>query len=143
MDTPSPAQRALWTFLFATLIAPFFAAVIIFLASVGATLLNVGPASLRGLSFGALAALSAERAMLSYVWAAFPAALAGAALGAVVWWRGTFSWWQAVPVAVAAAGIAAVNAGGVALDHVTFLGIIAGVVTLLSRRILVRAGVIA
>ncbi len=143
MSKIAPGQRALWTFLFAVLIAPFFAAVFILAANLAAGTFGFGPASLKNLEPGALWPLAAGRALESYLWAAFPAGLAGAGLAALVIWRGTFGWLEAAIVGALAATLAAVSAGGQALNHVSFLALIGASIAVLSRAVLARARVIA
>ena len=143
MPTHSPAARAFWTFLFATLVAPFLAALVIVLLTIGSGLLGMGPPSLKNIATAELLPLAARRGLESYVWAAFPAGLAGAALAALILWRGTFSWLEAAIAGAVAATLAAVSAGGQALNHVAFLGLIAACVAIAARAILRRAGVLA
>ena len=142
MDGMSPGARALWTFLFATLVAPFFAAVIIFVLSIGSGLFGFGPPSLKNLALSELFPLAARRGLESYIWAAFPAGLAGLALAALVVWRGTFGWLEAAIAGAIAATLAAVSAGGQAINHVAFLGLIAACVSVGCRAILLRAKVL-
>ena len=142
MDGMSPAARGLWTFLFATLVAPFFAAVIIVVLNLVSGLLGVGPPSLKSMPVVDLVPLAARRGLESYVWAAFPAGLAGLALAALVVWRGTFGWLEAAIAGAVSATLAAVSAGGQALNHVSFLGLIAAIVAVLSRAILLKAKVL-
>jgi uncharacterized protein YhhL (DUF1145 family) len=59
----STAERAFWTFLMITLVAPFLAAVVIFLASGIAALVGRGPASLLALDRPAQFAWAAQKAV--------------------------------------------------------------------------------
>lgn len=100
----SRGQRALWTFLFFTLVAPFFGALV---AVIGSPLLmwaNAGPFMAADhppfdwanvLSDGTLMPLLAEIGIRSYVWCALPAALTALTLLPHILRKGTAGWLEA------------------------------------------------
>jgi hypothetical protein len=139
----SNGQRAFWTFLVCTLLGPFLVGLIVLALTFASGLLQMGPPSLKGLGMAALAPRAGQWALQSFVWAALPAALAGAALAAVVSMRGTFHWFVAAAAAIAGFGVAAVLAPGLLANHHVFLAVIAGLVGLACRAVLRRARIIA
>lgn len=139
----SDGQRALWTFLAATLVGPFFGAVAILGLTLAAGAFEFGPPSLKGLQTGQLAPLAAERALAAYVWGAFPAAVAGAACAAWISLRGVLPWLVAACSGGVAATVAAIVTGGVARDHITPIAFIAASAAVLVWLILQRARIIA
>jgi hypothetical protein len=143
MTTPAnPSNRAFWTFLFVTLVGPFIAALIVFLLTLGAGFTGTGPATLRGASADALMTRAAVWAMNSYVWAAIPAAIAGAVLGALVAWRGTFGLFEAALVGIVALFLALQVLSPPPAGHTLPLALIAGVASVFCRHVLVRARVL-
>ena len=133
-----PEQRALWTFLLATLVGPALGAVAALLVSLGASLVGRGGGA--GLDAAQRLAWAAERALSSYVWAAIPAGLAGAVLAGLVWRTGGFSWLvAAITGAVAVTLMAGVSSAVVVGGQTTlaaFVGASAGVaIWELARRL--------
>jgi len=130
-------QRALWTFLFYALLAPFFAALVL-----GVVLLL---ASLFGLAdlLPDDAAPSGASAIATFVWAIVPAVLTALALAAMAWQRGGFSWIVAAAAAVIAFSLAAVLVPIGLEDARPYLAFLAGLVAVAVREILVRMAVIA
>lgn len=142
-DDVTPGQRALWTFLAATLVGPFFGAVIVALLTLAAGLFGFGPQSIKtAAAAGTLLPLTGQRALEAYVWGAFPAAVAGAVAAAWFSLRGQLPWLVGVTAAACASTIAAVMAGGVARDHVTPLALISGIAALGVWAVLRHAGVL-
>jgi hypothetical protein len=138
-----PGQRGLWTFLGATLVGPFFGALILLVLTIAAGLGGFGPGSIkRATADGQLLSLAAVRGIEAYVWGAFPAAVAGAMAAAWLSLKGTLPWLVAVCSSAVATTIAAVVAGGVARDHVTALAFIAALAALAVWAALRRAAVI-
>ncbi len=82
-------ERAMFTFFISTLAGPFFAALIVALLTLGSGIVQMGPPSIIGLPMAAVVAKAGGWALHSYMWAAMPAGLAGAALAAWVSLRGT------------------------------------------------------
>ena len=138
----TPAQAALWTFLFATLIAPALAAVVLFALSMAAGTFGFGPPSLKGLQGGALVSVAAQRALETYIWSALPAGIAGALAAGWLTLRGTLPWLTAVSVSAGAVSVAAFVSGGVALDHLTPLAFIAACIGLACWHILRRTRIL-
>ena len=103
----SNATRALWTFLFSTLVGPFFAALILTAIYLVSGALGMGPPSLKALKPGELLPYTAVRALDAYIWSAIPAALTGVTLAGVVHQRGGFPWLIGVMVAAIFASIVA------------------------------------
>jgi hypothetical protein len=132
----------LWVFVIGSFVAPVAAAIFIFLASMAAGLFGFGPPSLQGLATGRLAAIAAERAVLAYVWAVIPAALAAAALAGMVMLNGTFGWLAAAVAGVAGFAVMAAFAGGQIANHLTFLAALAGLVAVGMRATLLRIGIL-
>jgi hypothetical protein len=141
-DAVSTGQRSLWTFLMATLVGPFLAALVILMLTLAAGLFGFGPPSLRDLKPGQLAPLAAVRALDAFFWSAFPAAIAGAVCAAWFSLRGALPWLVAACAAAIAATVVAAVAGGVARDHITPIAFIAACVAIGCWLILKRAGII-
>ena len=133
----SNGQRALWTFLFSTLIGPAIAAGLLAAIYLVSGTLGMGPPSLKVLRPGELFPYTAVKALDAYIWSAIPAALTGTVLAALVYWRGNFPWLAGVSAAAIAATVMAVLSGGQAMGHVTFIALIAAVTAVLSRIALV------
>ena len=135
---PNPTQiggtkgeRALWTFLLITLVAPFLAALVILLGSVISGFVGRGPASLLALDRAGQLGWAAQKALETYVWSAVPAAIAGAIVAAFVYSRGTVHWLLGASTGAIIASIAAVLAGGMMQQHLTpiaFIGALTGAV---------------
>ena len=142
VTTVSHGQRALWTFLMFTLVGPFVAALLVFLLTVGAGLMQAGPTSLKGLPFPELAAKAAGWSISSFVWSAVPAALAGAALAAWVSLKGGFPWLAAAVAGGIAASVAAFITGGTAQQHISFITVLAALSALACWAALRRARII-
>ena len=156
-DTPKPAsaviaatpsagasngQRALWTFLLCTLVAPFLAALVILLGSVIAGAIGRGPASLLALDRAGQFAWAAEKAVGAYVWSAMPAGIGGAVLAGIVYVRGSVPWLAAATTGGVSAAVLALLAGGMFQQHLTpvaFIGALAGIAMWALLR---RAGII-
>jgi hypothetical protein len=135
------AQRALWTFLFYTLIGPFLAA----LAMLGIML--IGPMlGLDGVVFEGKSMSFVEAAipaaLNTYIWAAFPAALAGAGLAALISLRGTFGWLESAIAGAAAMTIAALITQGVVGVDLTFAAFGAACIAIVCRGFLQRAQIV-
>jgi hypothetical protein len=132
--TISNLQRALWTFLLFTLVAPFFAAVLVVLA--------VALARAFGVPLPAAAVPLGVVAVHAYVWSAIPAALAGVAMAALAARSAGFGWLPAAAAGVlafAAAFVLMPFAHGSALPALAFL---AGVVAIGVRMALLRGRII-
>jgi len=123
-------ERAMYTFFISTLVGPFFAALIVALLTLSSGLIQKGPPSVIGLPFAAVAAKAGGWALQSYIWAAMPAGLAGAALAAWVSLKGTVPWIAAVVAGVAAFGIASMLVPGLLPNHNTALAFIAALSSL-------------
>ena len=135
-------QRALWTFLMCTLVAPFLAAVIILLASVISGYVGRGPASLLALDRAGQLAWAAQKAVETYVWSALPAGIGGAILAAVVYVRGDAHWLVGATIGAVTVSMMSLFAGGMLAQHLTpvaFIGALAGVAIC---AILKRAGIV-
>jgi hypothetical protein len=136
-------QRALWSFLIATLAGPFFAALIVALLTLASGALQMGPPSLKGLPIADVGAKAGAWALQSFVWAALPAGLAGAAIAAWVSLKGTVPWIGAVVAGVVAFGIGSITIPGLIPNHGTPLAFIAALSSLGVWLILSRARIIA
>lgn len=143
MTTPvSNGQRAFWTFLIATLVAPFLAAVVILISSLIAGAIGRGPASLLALEPAQKLAWAAQKAVETYVWSAIPAAISGAIAAGIVYFSGTLPWLAAASVAAVVASALAALAGGMLAQHITPVAFIAAITGILTQRILIRGSVI-
>jgi hypothetical protein len=100
----SPPLRALWTFLFSTLLGPAIAALLLALIYIVSATLGMGPPSLKLIKFADLPGYIAIRTLDAYIWSAIPAAITGAILATVVYMRGQFPWLLGVAVAAAGEG---------------------------------------
>jgi hypothetical protein len=133
--------RALWTFLFSTLLGPAIAALMLALIYIVSATLGMGPPSLKLIKFADLPGYVAIRTLDAYIWSAIPAAVTGAILAAVVYTRGQFPWLLGVAVAAIAASAWAFASGGQAQGHVQFITVIAALTAILGRLALVAAKV--
>lgn len=133
----SKAQRALWTFLFYALVAPFFAALVISVILLLASVFGLADLLPDGVT------PSGAGAIATFVWAIVPALMTALALAAMAWQRGGFSWIIAAAAAVIAFSMAAVLVPIGLEDARPYLAFLAGLVAVAVREILVRMGVIA
>lgn len=143
MEQPSNGQRAFWTFIISTLAGPFFAALVIFLLSVAAGALGVGPDSLKSAVGSAKVGWAADRALGAFVWSAIPAAVAALPLAVWIWRSGRLPWLAAAIVPAVVATLGAVLSGGTLQQHVTPIAFIAASVGILMRALLVRGRIVA
>ncbi len=139
----SDGQRALWTFLGATLVAPFLAAVVIFLASLlFGFVLGRGPSSLLALDPAGKLAWSATKAVETYVWCAIPAGISGAIAAGVVYATGKLHWLAAASIAAIVASAVAAFSGGMLATHITPIAFIAATVAIVLQLLLRRARIL-
>jgi hypothetical protein len=124
----SNGERALWAFLIITLVAPFFAALVIFLASVISGMIGRGPPSLLALDRAGQLGWAAQKAMETYVWSAIPAGICGAAMAAIVCTRGTAHWLVGASLGAIVVSVMAVMAGGMMQQHLTPMAFIGAAV---------------
>ena len=124
-DDVSPGQRALWSFLLITLVAPFLAALVIFLGSVIAGAVGRGPASLLALDRAGQLGWAAEKAVSAYVWSAIPAGFSGAIIAGLVYVRGSAHWLAGASAGAITASVLAVLAGGMIAQHIAPIAFIA------------------
>ncbi|HEX5600779.1 MAG TPA: hypothetical protein VFX46_09085 [Hyphomicrobiaceae bacterium] len=136
----SNAQRALWTFLFYTLVGPFIGALLISvaipLALVFGFLPDLGALETGQISFTGWAALYA------YVWGAPAAALAALGLLPFVFRGGTFSWILAAVAGVIAFGVTSIFAPLPVPGTAPYLAFLAGVVSFVCWAVLSKLGVL-
>jgi len=132
----SKAQRALWTFLFYALVAPFFAALVISVILLLASVFGLADLLPDGVT------PSGAGAIATFVWAIVPALMTALALAAMTWQRGGFSWIVAAAAAVIAFSIAAVLVPIGLADARPYLAFLAGLIAVAVREVLVRMGVI-
>ena len=137
----SHGQRALWTFLMCTLVAPVLAAVVIFLGSVISGLVGRGPPSLLALDQAGQLGWAAEKAVGAYVWSAIPAGIGGAILAGIVYARGTAPWLAAATIGGVIVSVLAVLAGGMFQQHLTPMAFIGALVGIAMWGLLRRAGI--
>lgn len=135
-DDVGNGQRALWTFLFYTLLGPFLAAVLYALATVLA-----GPLKLAALLPEGLPPLG-EGVASVFVWSALPAALAALGLVPMVLRRGRFGWIEAAAAGVLAFAAANVVAPFQSQGALPFLAFVAGLVSLGVRHVLRAANIL-
>ncbi len=133
--------RALWTFLFSTLLGPAIAALMLALIYIVSAMLGMGPPSLKLIKLADLPSYIGIRTLDAYIWSAIPAAITGTVLAAWVYTRGQFPWLLGVAVAGLAASAWAFASGGQAMGHVQFITVIAGLTAILGRLALVAAKV--
>lgn len=132
----SNAQRALWTFLIYSLVAPFFAAlaIVIFVAlarSLGVA--SLVPDAVPGMGVAGISV---------FVWSALPATLTAVVLAVVVWRTGGLSWMAAAIVAVIAFAAAALLLPLELHDARPYLAFLAGIVSIAVRQVLIQADII-
>jgi hypothetical protein len=135
-------ERALWTFLMVTLVAPFLAAVVILLASVISGYIGRGPASLLALDRASQLAWAAQKAVETYVWSALPAGVGGAILAGIVYARGSAPWLAAATLGAVPVSVMAMLAGGMMAQHLTPMAFIGAVVGIAMWAILRRARIL-
>ena len=148
----SNGQSALWTFLFFTLVAPFFGALLTAGYTPFAIWANWAPYTAGDHApydptnlpdSAGLTALIGTAAVRAYVWSAIPAGLAGLMLAALLVARGPFSWAIAGAAGVIAFFIAYVvfpfPHGGLIAGFAAGAGLVATAMALLLRRIGVLA----
>ena len=148
----SNAQRGFWTFLFSTLVGPFFAALGTAVALPILIVQQLGPFA--GPGFGVLEAtapftmqdvfgFSAITAIRAYVWAAIPAGISGLLLAIIIWRGWPSGWGMAGSIGVVGFMIAVIampfSHGGL----LAYIAVFAGFVAIACRAIIVRAGVLA
>lgn len=124
-------ERALWTFLIATLAAPFLAALAVLAAGSAIGLLGRWlPPEMATLDMGGRMRWAGALALAAFVWSAWPAALAGAAAAALISWRNRLDWLDCAVLGAAASTLSAFLSAGVLLRHllpIAFLGALLGV----------------
>jgi hypothetical protein len=130
------APRALWTFVIYALLAPFFAALVIGVILLLASIFGLADLLPDG------AAPSGTTAIATFVWAIGPALMTALALAAMTWQRGGFSWILAAAAAVIAFSIAAVLVPIGLEDARPYLAFLAGLIAVAVREVLVHMGVI-
>ncbi len=144
MAKPTAQQRALWTFLIATLVAPFLAALIVLVA--GAAIGITGrwmPPEMVAMDAPARMHWVGEHALVAFVWAAWPAAVAGAAAAGLIVWRNQLGWLECAILGAVSSALFAFVSGGPVIRHLTpiaFVGAALGVVlwAILKRARIVR-----
>jgi len=134
-------QRAFWSFLLITLVAPLVVAVIVLLSGVTAGLTGYGPASLLALDRGGKFAWSAEHAMGAYVWSAIPAAVAAAVFAGLLLARLTHNWLVCASIAAITGTLFALLAGGIIGQHIAPIAFIGAIVGVIMCRLLARIGI--
>lgn len=139
MDEVGNGQRALWTFLFYTLVGPFIGAVMIALLGLLAGLAGFFPET-AALGLGGFLSATAWTAMFAYVWAAPAAALAALGLMPFVLRNGAFGWIAAAIAGVVAFGIVAILFALPDAKPIPYLAFLAGIISILCRWILMRVG---
>ena len=141
MDGMTGAQRALWTFLFYTLVGPFIGALLLSLLMPLAMVAGLLP-GVAGLEPAGIASFMGWAALFAYVWAAPAAALTALGLLPFVLRRGTFGWIAAAVAGVIAFAVTAVLFSLPVPDAIPYLAFLAGVVSLINRAVLIRFGVL-
>jgi len=131
------AIRALWTFLVYALVAPFFAALVIAVVLVLASIFGLADLLPDDVAPTGAAAIA------TYVWAIVPAMLTGIALAVMAWQTGGFSWVLAAAAAVIAFTVAAVLVP-IGLENARpYLAFLSGVVAIAVREVLARMGILS
>lgn len=142
MDGMTNAQRALWTFLFYTLVGPFIGALLLSVAMPLALVLGLLP-DLAGLEAGGQVSFAGWAALYAYVWGAPVAALTALGLLPLVFRNGTFSWIAAAVAGVIAFGVTTVLAPLPVPGSAPYLAFLAGLVSVACWAVLSRMGVLA
>ena len=130
------AQRALWTFLFYALVAPFFAALAVVILVALAPLVGFAGSLPEGAQNLGMAALS------TFVWSAAPAVVTGLVCAAIVYRTGTLGWFAAALVAIVVFSISTELLAFGVRDLRPFLTPLAGVIGVAVRQVLARASII-
>lgn len=121
-------ERALWAFLMITLVAPFLAALVIFLGSIVSGLIGRGPPSLLALDRAGQLAWAAQKALETYVWSALPAGICGATMAGIAYTRGTAHWLVGASLGAVVVSVMALLAGGMMQQHLTPMAFIGAAV---------------
>ncbi len=147
----SNLQGGFWTFLFFTLVGPFFAALVTIIALPVLIYLQLGPFA--GENWGVLGApsrpaigqvmaFSAITAIRGYIWSAIPAAISGVIFAAVLARGWPAGWGIAGIVGVIGFMIAVIlmpiTHGGL----LAYIAICAGFVAIACRAVMVKAGIL-
>ncbi|HEX5600264.1 MAG TPA: hypothetical protein VFX46_06500 [Hyphomicrobiaceae bacterium] len=138
----SNAQRALWTFLFYTLVGPFIGSLLLSVAIPLALVAGFLP-DLADLESGGRISFTGWAALYAYVWGAPTAALAALGLLPFVFRGGTFSWIAAAVAGVIAFGVTTIFAPLPVPGTAPYLAFLAGVVSLICWAVLSKMGVLA
>ena len=141
-DPVSNRQRALWSFLLITLVAPFVAALVIFLASVMSGAIGRGPPSLLALDRAGQLAWAAEKAVAAYVWSAIPAGIGGAVIAVLVAMRRSVNWLTGAIAGAVVVSVLAAMAGGMFAQHIAPMAFIGAGVGALMCRALAGMGIL-
>jgi hypothetical protein len=130
------AQRALWTFLFYALVAPFFAALAVVAVAMLAGVVGLGNLLPGAPPLGAIG-------LSAFIWSAVPATLTALALVPMVLRQGGFGWIIAAVAGVLAFAVAmALFPLPELVDARPYLAFLAGLVAVGVREILARGGII-
>lgn len=138
-DTTSRGQRALWSFLGATLIGPFVASVLAILGSLLLSASKLGIGSTLG-SLDIIAPALARHAVDLYVWAAMPAAMTGAVCATWLIRRAELPWM--VPAIAAGVMTTLANAFTRLTPNITAATFIAALSAVIVWALLRRAGIL-
>lgn len=133
----SNGMRALWTFLFYTLVGPFLAALLVVVA-----LLLAPPFGL-GALIPTDAPAAGDAAIATFVWSAIPAAIAALALVPLVFFRGSFGWLEAAAAGVLGFCVALFIAPSAAGNAIPFFAFVAGLVSVGVRQVLLTGNILS
>jgi len=134
-------QRALWTFLFYTLVGPFIGALLLSVLMPLALMAGVLPEIAHLEAAGEIAFIG-WAALFTYVWAAPAAALTALGLLPLVLRNASFGWIAAAIAGVIAFAITAVVFTLPVPEAFPYLAFLAGVVSVICQMILNRIGVL-
>jgi len=141
MEGMTKAQRALWTFLFYTLVGPFIGALLLSVLMPLALVAGLLP-EIANLEAAGEVAFVGWAAFFTYVWAAPASALAALGLLPLVLRNATFGWIAAAIAGVIAFAVTAVLFALPVPEAIPYLAFLAGVVSIICRTILDRIGVL-
>ena len=148
---PSKAQRALWTFLLFTLVAPFIAAILAAGYTPLAIWANMAPYTAGDHAAydvsnlpdaGGLIEVCIQSALRTFVWAPIAAAVAGLGMAAVLLSRGEVGWAIAGAIGVVGFFVANIIAPFGAGELLPAFALVAGLVASALSLVLLRIGVL-
>lgn len=139
----SPNERALWTFLIATLAGPFLAAVVVLAGGAAFSVLGKWlPPGVAALDMAGRMRWAGEHAVMAFVWSAWPAALGGAAAAGLILWRDRLGWLDCAIAGAVSAALFAFLSGGAVVRHMMPIAFLGAAIGAAMWSVLMRARIV-